>query len=351
MSWWFQLIHFNFANAFYASQSRRTISRHREASSSHHRLYGISEWRAKFSPFHTNSSQSSTDSVLPLLLLPFKPNQILLPGQSTTLQFRHGKYMDMIDESLTSYESVVGMSILDEDGLLAHVVVCEVLEEELEINMGYRGFGGMEVGVRAVGRAKRIPEERQTERRSSGDDTSFRGRTALDDIHLGQIVEWQDDALNGDEFEVASEYLDNIEGLLMLSQQFNGTNYSPPELGDKLQRQQTLFTSAYETALEQLSSANPENIDSQQQQQHAQLMASSWATFAAVEGSDARSSSIITRALATKDTVERLHLGLAMILESQTSNQSDAIETSTKIKGKLGHPGDSPFNNQENSFQ
>ena len=50
--------------------------------------------------------------------------------------------MDMIDEFITSHESVVGMSILDDDRLLQHLVVCEVLEEELEVNMGYRGLEG-----------------------------------------------------------------------------------------------------------------------------------------------------------------------------------------------------------------
>eukprot|EP00579_Thalassiosira_antarctica_P003263 CAMPEP_0201903902 /NCGR_PEP_ID=MMETSP0902-20130614/55722_1 /ASSEMBLY_ACC=CAM_ASM_000551 /TAXON_ID=420261 /ORGANISM="Thalassiosira antarctica, Strain CCMP982" /LENGTH=379 /DNA_ID=CAMNT_0048437971 /DNA_START=461 /DNA_END=1597 /DNA_ORIENTATION=+ len=354
---WFQFIHhFNVANAFYPSQIQHTIARHHTSPSSpHHRLYGISEWRAKFSPPPSNSSQTITDptdsldldstpTTLPLLLLPFTPTQILLPGQSTTLQFRHGKYMDIIDESITSYESVVGMSILDEDGLLPHVVVCEVLEEELEVNMGYRGFSSMEVGVRAVGRARRIMSEEEEEpRRSSsspGNDTiSFRGRTALDDIHLGEFVEWQDDALNGDEFELASEYLGNIKGLLMLAQQSDGTSSSnpPPELDDGIQRQQILFTKA----MEQFS-ANPaaltfsaDSNSQQHRQQHAQLVASSWATFAATEGSDARSSSIITRALATKDTVERLHLGLAMMLESHMPNQQDAVG---EVK-KFGYSG------------
>lgn len=354
MFYWFQLAQLNVADAFYSSQIQQSRVRHyAPASSPLHRLYGISEWRAKFAPSTTsNSSQVTADSSLPLLLLPFKPTQILLPGQSTTLKFRHGKYMDMIDESLTSYESVVGMSILDEDGLLPHVVVCEVLEEELEVNMGYRGFGGMEVGVRAVGRAKRIPNGEESTRGSSrgGDDISFRGRTALDDIHLGQFVEWQDDALDANEFEVASEYLGNINGLLMLSQQSNRKDDdTPSNLDGRIQHQQMLFAQAYETILKQFTAMSTNS--SSRQQQHAQLMASSWATLAAAEGNDARSASIITQALSTKDTVERLRLGLAMMLEGQMPKQSGVADTTSDMEKKIGYSGDSLFENQENTFQ
>ena len=63
--------------------------------------------------------------------------------------------MDIIDESLTSYELVLGMSILDEDGHLPYAVICDVLEDELVVNAEYRGFSSTEVGIRAVGRARR----------------------------------------------------------------------------------------------------------------------------------------------------------------------------------------------------
>mmetsp|Transcript_28036 Transcript_28036/g.59806 ORF Transcript_28036/g.59806 Transcript_28036/m.59806 type:complete len:390 (+) Transcript_28036:349-1518(+) len=364
MLYWFQTFHFNVANAFYTSQimtARQTIgrTRRRASSSSYHRLYGISEWRAKFSSIPSNSSQtiinndsldsssSSTPtaktSSLPLLLLPFTPTQILLPGQSTTLKFRHGKYIDMIDESLTSYESVVGMSILDEDGLLPYVVICEVLGDEMEMNMGSRGFSSMEVGVRAVGRARRIGVGEEKLGRSSSSSSlenanSFRGRTALDDIHLGQFVEWQDNALDDDEFERASEYLGNIESLLMLSSNAAATRDKPPDIDDRIHRQQILFTNAYETTLEQLAanpSPNMSTYSNSQRLRHARLMASSWATLAITEGRDSRSSAIIMHALSTKDTVDRLRLGLAMMLDSQIPIQ----DTVGEMKG------------QDNTFQ
>ena len=61
-------------------------------------------------------------------------------------------------------------------------------------------------------------------------------------------------------------------------------------------------------------------------QRHAELMASNWATLAITEGRDARSSSIIMQASATKDAVERRRLGLAMMLDSQMSDQDTVGE-------------------------
>lgn len=158
----------------------------------------------------------------------------------------------MIDESLTSYESVVGMSILDEDGLLPYVVLCEV--EDMEMIMGHRGFSGMEVAVRAVGRARRITttadgvgssEESRLDTVVGSSTNSYLGRTALDEIHLGQFVEWQDDALDEDQFQTASNYLGNIQSLLLLSSSSDVETTSigtSPGINDGIQQQQTLFT-------------------------------------------------------------------------------------------------------------
>ena len=332
-------------SAFYTQS--QTVSYHQRQQP----LFGISEWRAKFSSSDaiTNSgspknnigyaSSTPTDNTdtLPLLLLPFTPTDIILPGQSTTLQFKHGKYMDIIDESLESYESVVGLSILDEDGLLPYVIVCEVLEETLEVNMGYRGFSSMQVGVRAVGRARRIMGDGLLKTLSS-DDVSFHGRTAGCPLHLGEFVEWHDSEMTDDEFEAASKCLATIEDILMLSssQKYDGKNKNSPELDDRMQRQKGLFSTAYEASLEQSASNNnsslpiyPSYTTNSQRQRHSQLVASSWAAFAAIEnaedGPDARSSAIITQAISTTNTAERLRLGLANLLESQKFGYSGDI--------------------------
>lgn len=329
---WFQSTHpIRVVDAFRASPpASRT---HRQISASL-RLHGISEWRGRFS--------LNDGDALPLLLLPFAPSQILLPGQSTTFKFRHGKYMDLIDESLTSYESVLGMSILGEDGPLPYAVVCEVLGDELEVNAGYRGFSSMEVGIRAVGRARRaiIANEGEGSTKGHG-DPSFRGRTTIsDDIHLGRFMEWHDVAMADDEFEIASEYSRSIEGLLKSRARRRSDSQTMNESHE-------LFARAYEATLEH-STTNPHPTttgysDSQRKLQ-AHLMAFSWASLASCDG--LASPSIITQALATKDTVERLRLGLAMMLNSQVPREdNNAGEAKNHYSDNLGGDG------RENSFQ
>ena len=173
-----------------------------------HTLFGVPEWKAKFS-----SSTNSTS--LPLLMFPFEPTQIPLPGQHAKITFRHGKYMDMIDESLTSYESVVGMSVLYQDRLLPIVVVCEVIEEELDIKSGYRGFSSMEVGFRAIGRMEWV--DTQSEQDASD---VFHGRKPLTDIQLGQFIDYEDADLSDAGIDSCRQYLKNIESLLALPSNF-----------------------------------------------------------------------------------------------------------------------------------
>ena len=88
-------------------------------------LHGISEWREHYSSISTTTTTESTilssssttpslpqnittiqssssssyysSSPLPLLLLPFPPTQILLPGQSTTFQLNHRGYIGCQD--------------------------------------------------------------------------------------------------------------------------------------------------------------------------------------------------------------------------------------------------------------
>jgi hypothetical protein len=300
-------------DAFHTSSRQPTLRRSTP-------LNGILEWRNEFSlsqkiSINNNTEVHGDDFTLPLLLLPFAPSQILLPGQTTTMKFKHGKYMDIIDESMTSYHSVLGLSLVGEDGPLPYAVICEVLGDELEVNMGYRGFSSMEVGIRAVGRAKRYSyatnessrEGQQQVKIIKGNDY-FRGRTTIsDDIHLGQFIEWHDDIITNDEFEVASEYSATIEEL-----------FSRIPNDDNACQRLMQFTEVYQAMLEHLTASPPNSntmgYSESEQQNHMHFTAFSWASVAAC---DDPSASIITQALTTTNTVERLRLGLTMMMDSQ----------------------------------
>ncbi len=321
-------------------------------SSSRHRsirtqLYGVQEWRAKYSSNQNNTSSSQTPhdqqvDPLPLLLLPFNPSQILLPGQKSSYKFRHGKYMDLIDESINNYESVIGLSILSDDGLLPITVLCEVIEEELEINMGYRGFSSMEVGIRALGRVRRC-DVNSSNNNSSNDNASSRSATtvgeelrttALDDIHQGKVVDWSDEPLNEDQKVVANEYRENIESILRLRQAKEAEEGDEQVSNERLRRQQRCYESAYDIiTLDERRRNEDDKVDED-------FTATSWAAFAAATAIDEHpgvEGSVNIDALSTTDTVERLRLGLAMLLENQmplwSEKEVDERKTYTRRSG------------------
>lgn len=181
----------------------------------------------------------------------------------------------------------------------------------------------------------------------------FHGRTALDDIHSGQFVEWQDEGLTSDGIEAASEYLESIEERLMLStprsEAGGAADSNRTQVDGRIKRRQMLFARAYETSFRLPDSAPSRTVSTSysniQELRHAQLVASSWATLAAAEdGEDARSSSIVMQALATRDTAERLRLGLAMMLDSQMPGQDTSGEMEESSGNTVG-------GSEENGFQ
>ena len=96
-------------------------------------------------------------------------------------------------------------------------------------------------------------------------------------------------------------------------------------LYDRIQYQQQLYTDTYTIMLAQRSDASlPMYTSKEQQLLHMKLVAASWGALAAAttvrgRSSDARSSSsttIITKAIETRNVVERLRLGV-MMLDSQ----------------------------------
>ena len=44
----------------------------------------------------------------PLVLIPFEPLQVILPGKVTTLEFKNGKLMDIIYDAIETSDLVIG---------------------------------------------------------------------------------------------------------------------------------------------------------------------------------------------------------------------------------------------------
>jgi hypothetical protein len=184
------------------------------------------------------------------------------------------------------------------------------MEETLDIHMGYRGFSYMEVGIRAVGRVRRcdIVEGKSSavveEYGRNNSDGELIRTTALDDIHHGKFVDWLDDPLDEEEKIIANEYRENILSILRLRQEQEAED----EQAERLPCQQRSYESACEIVALNYSSNESDEEG---------FIATSWGALAAASTA-ADNGSINIDALTTTNTVERLRLGLAMLLEKRS---------------------------------
>jgi len=247
-------------------------------------LFGVNEWRMRH----------GSDPTAPLVLLPFEPSQIILPGQVTTLEFRHGRFMDLIDDAIENRDSVIGLTILSDDGLLSVCILAEVLEDELDMKMGYRGFSSMSVGIRAIGRAHRVKEV-------PGSDGMLWAKTAQEAIHLGQFVEYEDRDLTDDQMRKGREILDEVS----LSIPHND-----------------VYNSTYHRAYDFLKN-NAQMKSSVVDEEKLALQASSWTIFSSILDIDSERRtlppSVISEAIKTKNTLKRLRIAKVLFLENAST--------------------------------
>lgn len=135
---------------------------------------------------------------------------------------------------------------------------------------------------------------------------------------------------------IANEYRENIVSILRLGQQVEEEEQQSSE---RLRTQQRCYVSAYEIIA--LDNNNSDKVDND-------FTATSWGAFAAAATAIDRPNgdgSINIDALSTADTVERLRLGLTMLLEIHMPlwPNGDVVEggSSGTIKRVRGNGGDS----------
>ena len=246
-------------------------------------LFGVDEWRTRH----------GGEVAAPLVLLPFEPSQVILPGQVTTLEFKHGKFMDLIYDAIETRDSVIGLSILSDDGLLPVCVLAEVIEDELDMRMCYRGFSSMSVGIRAVGRAYQVKEV-------PGSD-NLRARTAQEAIHIGQFVEYEDRDLTDEQMREGREILDEVS----LSIPHNSDSYN----------------ATYHRSYHILkgSTRTKASVDDEQ----LALQAWSWTAISSMMDIDSERrtlpQSVIGEAIETRSTLNRLKIAKILFLENAST--------------------------------
>uniref|UniRef100_A0A7S4IN35 Lon N-terminal domain-containing protein n=1 Tax=Odontella aurita TaxID=265563 RepID=A0A7S4IN35_9STRA len=229
-------------------------------------MFGLVEWR----------DQGGSDArERPILILPFKAEDALMPGQSRDLILKEGRLFDLVQDSMDDHGSVIGAAFVGEDGFLDVLSLCEI--HGFEVHSGYRGKVTVSITLLALGRAEmtEIMEMKPTVK--------------------GYCEEMKDDKIF--DIAMASGIVDDIEAIIEdLSRREDWRN------------QRKLYDDAYTRTVESFESVKPSSF-SQFDQILSRITAKSWAIFAAVKD---RSTEL--EALKTTDLIKRLRLGLKAVL-------------------------------------
>ena len=256
-------------------------------------LFGLAEWRER-----TPISADDTDAdriPRPILMLPFAANDLLLPGQSTTIVLKEGRFYDLFQDAIDDHASIVGTAIMAEDGLLTCMPLCEIADFDVEA--GYRGKVTVTVTLRAVGRARMLK------------------LTQMKPVMMGSCVEVWDDPISPEaDVSLAQDLVQNIESVIGVGSD-TATDVS------KKYREAVDFA---------LSVADDTSATSDWNY----LTAASWAVFPCT-----LNTSFQEKALATTSVIDRLELGLKALMDKQyqTSNaQSENIFGDESLDKDIG---------------
>eukprot|EP00977_Amphora_coffeiformis_P000728 scaffold160_cov139-Amphora_coffeaeformis.AAC.5 len=254
-------------------------------------LWGIYEWRSH----NAGNPKNQT-----LLLLPFAMDQgVILPGESQTLVWREGRFMDLLDEAAEDCQSVMGVAIMGEDHLLPIVGLCEITS--YSIDAGFRGKVTATVTLKCVGRAK-LQELQQVKPFLKG-----RCHELVDDDDDDDTIGAAIDADNHDGglLTACLEIVKDVEKLLEPSKT-NSSRYQQAFW-------QSLTALGYTPTT--LLTRDPSAINTRKE-----LEAASWATLSLLSTTPTSSNnnpSLRYQGMQTTDLLERLQLGRNALLQEQ----------------------------------
>jgi len=259
----------------------------RQSSRSSSSLFGLAEWR-------DNVRVEQDVGHKPILLLPFAASEALVQGQSMSIILKEGRFYDLFQDCIDDYESIIGMVLMGDDGLLKDMPLCEI--HDFEVQAGFRGKVTVSVTLRAVGRAK------------------VHEFTQMKPIMMAVCNELADDG-NAD-IALASELLDDIEATI-----------SDMNVVDLQTRYDKAFELAVETDSQGYVTSSETSTDESNTRTLSELTAKSWAVFGCITDK-----SSLYKAIASTNLIERLELGLKSLLDEKY--QASAI--STERDGDVG---------------
>lgn len=282
------------------------------------RLFGLAEWREQLSSASDDCSSAQPTKehhhhhlpVQPvegtILLLPFRVEEALVPGQSITITLKHGRFFDLFEDALDEHCGMLGMILQDDDGVTPTMVLCEI--QDFRVDAGFRGKITIHVTLQAVGRASLLeltawkPIMTGLCRELIDDDTTVTSTTMEDSDNVR-----------------IKDLLDNIQSTLEV-------------LG-----KQPHFQQAYGQALN-MSETHPKEAETDSALVR-DWTATSWAALAVTDSKC--KAALLQQALGSTSVVERLQVGLKVLLEERFQRAEEGISAAT--------PSSSYFSDAENS--
>ena len=271
------------------------------------RLRGLAEWRQI--ALDDGDGEGPTTTRTQIFLLPFAAEEALFPGQATSLVLKHGKFLDLFQESLDERGSMVGTALMGDDGLLEAVPLCEIVD--FDVDAGFRGRVSVRVTLRAVSVAK-IDELIQT--------------TPVMAAWVTEIVDAADAGSVRTLLE-ANEVVDDIERMISDMTKLG-------DVGDSgaLSRQEQ-YRQALRRVLHTITSNKSKSGGNTQRERKSsavscrslsELQAASWSVFASIASASSSNAATGRRrheALASTNLVERLQFGRQLLMEEILEKQ------------------------------
>lgn len=290
---------------------------------SHHRtpitptktqLFGLLEWRAQQLASSSNRSDDEPNSQQQqqqqlvivekgtILMLPFRVEEALLPGQSVTVTLKHGRFFDLFQDAMDDHCDILGMVLMDDDGVTKTIVVCEILD--FQVDAGFRGKITIHVTLQAVGRAL------------------LQELTAWKPIMTGicgEVSDHHDDDHDDDEShgDTIADLQENIQSTLEV-------------LG-----KQSQFDDAFQHSLSIVSNCTQSNAV------FCEPEAASWAALA-VADDEFKSGQLLQQFLESTSVLERLQLALKVLLANrfQRAQAETSATRSTSLSASISDADD-----------
>jgi len=245
--------------------ARKTPERNDSGSS---RLYGITEWR---------DAVDEIDRDRKIFMLPFRATEALVLGQAVSICLKEGRFFDLFQDCVDFHDRVLGMVLMGDDAFLDTLVLCEI--EDYSVDAGFRGKVTVEVTLRAVGRAT-MKEIQQ-----------------MKPVMMGICRELKDDEVTKP-YTTASSLVDDIRSTV-------------EALGRR---------NEWDQACHLVENAATSTTEINYNDDVKQIITASWAVFAI-----ANSKTRVPDAVSLTNSVERLQLGLKVLLDDQfTSSRSES---------------------------